>query len=202
MVNAPTRNRTGRAAPAKPGLLLVIAIVAGFWAGEANAFSLFGIHLWGEKPEEVETVEDPVHYTVSFSIQGGGGELSDFLKKRSELVNGEKQPVDGDLGLVVKARDDVQILIGSLYEKAYYGGLVNISVEGQNIEDIVGLPDFDRVNPVPVTISIQAGPQFTFSKIDLQGDAATFDAAKLGLVTAPRPIRPSFCRLHRRSHRA
>ncbi|AJY48054.1 membrane protein [Martelella endophytica] len=166
-------------------MLLAVSLFAcvGLSAEKAAAFSLFGIHLWGERDAEVDTVQDPVRYTVNFTLTGGDSDLEGFLRRRSELVSGQDQPVDGDLGLLVKARDDLQILVGSLYERAYYGGLVDIYIEGRPITDIVGLPNFDRVNPVPVTVNVKAGPLFNFARIDLQGDAAQFDPAKYDLVT-------------------
>ncbi|MAM13140.1 autotransporter assembly complex family protein [Martelella sp. AD-3] len=184
MITRPNRRNSGTRASLKAGLLLSAAMlaVALSGVGEARAFSLFGVHLWGEREEEIDNVQDPVRYHVTFSVTGGDDGLERFLRNRSELVNGENQPVDGDLGLLVKARDDLQILVGSLFERAYYGGLVNISIEGQNIEDIVGLPNFDRVNPVPVTVNIEAGPRFTFANIDIKDAPPDFDPAKLGLV--------------------
>ncbi|WP_319517556.1 autotransporter assembly complex family protein [uncultured Martelella sp.] len=184
MVTRFNRRQYSTLASLKAGILLSAALFAALstGAGEAQAFSLFGVHLWGEREEEIDNVEDPVRYNVSFSVTGGDSELEKFLRNRSQLVSDEKKPVDGDLGLLVKARDDLQILVGSLYEKARYGGLVNISIEGQSIEDIVGLPNFDRVNPVPVTVNIEAGPQFTFAKIDIVDAPPGFNATKLGLV--------------------
>ena len=163
-------------------LLPAISVAIFAAGGEAQAFSLFGIHLWGEEEVDISSVQDPVHYTVTFSVTGGDSELESFLRKRSALVSDERQPVDGDLGVLVKARDDLQILVGSLFEKAYYGGLVNITVNGQSIEDIVGLPNFGREDPVPVNVSIKAGPMFTFARVNLEGAPASFNPAKLDLV--------------------
>lgn len=179
MVNRPKRKSFGKTRAFGAQLAILAVVLA---AGEANAFSLFGIHLWGEKEVDTSSIQDPVYYKVNFSVTGGDSGLESFLRKRSGLVNDERQPVDGDLGILVKARDDLQILVGSLFEKAYYGGLVNISVNGQSIEDIIGLPDFGREESVPVTVSIEAGPMFTFARINLEGAPASFNPAKLNLV--------------------
>jgi len=185
MVTRFRKDRSRRSAPLGKGLLLAAGLSVGlsFSVQQTYAFSLFGVHLFGEKEEETQDVQDPVRYTVSFSVEGGNSELESFLKRRSLLINGENSPVDGDLGVVVRARDDLQLLVGSLFEKAYYGGVVNIVIDGRPLDEIAGVPSFGRIDPVPVKVNIQAGPQFTFSTIDLQDDAAQFNPADLGLVT-------------------
>lgn len=188
MVNQFLTTRNRPAVPARPGIVLALslAFLTALGAEQASAFSLFGIHLFGDREEQTDAVRDPVHYHVSFSVQGGDSELESFLRKRSQLVADEGSAVDGDLGVVVKARDDFQILVGSLYEKAYYGGLVNITVNGTPLEQITGIPSFGREDPVPVRISIEAGPQFSFSSIELEGDASQFTPDQLGLVKGAR----------------
>ncbi|WP_174802081.1 autotransporter assembly complex protein TamA [Martelella limonii] len=166
-------------------LHLQLAIAAAFFAvsEDANAFSLFGIHLWGQREVDTSSIQDPVRYVVKFNVNGGDSSLDGFLRNRSALLGDENIPVEGDLGVLVKARDDLQILVGSLYEKAYYGGVVNIDVNGQSIENIIGLPDFGREDPVPVTVTINAGPMFTFANIKLEGAPASFDPRRIELQT-------------------
>lgn len=98
-------------------------------AQNAFAFKLFGIKLWGED-ETADQVSDPVRYTVDFKSDNLDKDLKDALNDSSMLVSDKDKPVSGDLGVVVKARDDRDRLIATLYERARYGGVVTITVNG------------------------------------------------------------------------
>ncbi len=170
----------------RPGISAITAALALLLclssASSAAAFSLFGIHLFGPRAETAAVdMQNPTRYSVAFSITGGNAELEKFLRNRSQLIADQSDPVDGDLGVVVKARDDLPILVGALYEMAYYGGLVNISIAGQPIADIAGVPDFGNSGTVPVTIQIMAGPRFSFANVTLDDAASQFKADALGL---------------------
>ncbi|MDK4704286.1 autotransporter assembly complex protein TamA [Rhizobium sp. CNPSo 4062] len=150
-------------------------------AQNAFAFKLFGIKLWGED-ETADQVSDPVRYTVDFKADNLDKDLKDALSDSSMLVSDEKKPVSGDLGVVVKARDDRDRLIATLYEKARYGGVVNITVNGTPLDALPPTPTFSRTKPVAVTISVDPGPVFKLGRINLLGDAARLDPANYGLV--------------------
>ncbi|MDL2399477.1 autotransporter assembly complex protein TamA [Rhizobium mayense] len=151
------------------------------YAGNALAFKLFGVRLWGED-ETVNEVSDPVHYTVNFKADNLDKDLKEALTDSSMLVSDQKNPVSGDLGVVIKARDDRDRLIATLYEKALYGGVVTITINGTNIDALPPNPSFSRSQPVAVTISVDPGPVFTLGKISLLGDAKRVDPAQYGLV--------------------
>ncbi|NEI70507.1 BamA/TamA family outer membrane protein [Rhizobium lusitanum] len=150
-------------------------------AGNAFAFKLFGIKLWGED-ETADQVSDPVRYTVDFKADNLDKDLKEALSESSMLVSDEKKPVSGDLGVVVKARDDRDRLIASLYEKARYGGVVTITINGTPLDALPPTPTFSRAKPVAVTISVNPGPVFKLGKVSLLGDAARLDPANYGLV--------------------
>ncbi|WP_411905747.1 autotransporter assembly complex protein TamA [Rhizobium mayense] len=150
-------------------------------AQNAFAFKLFGIKLWGED-ETADQVSDPVRYTVDFKSDNLDKDLKDALNDSSMLVSDKDKPVSGDLGVVVKARDDRDRLIATLYEKARYGGVVTITVNGTPLDALPPTPTFSRAKPVAVTISVDPGPIFKLGKINLLGDAARLDPANYGLV--------------------
>ncbi|MDK4739782.1 autotransporter assembly complex protein TamA [Rhizobium sp. CNPSo 3464] len=150
-------------------------------AGNAFAFKLFGMTLWGED-DTTDQVSDPVHYTVDFKTDNLDKDLKEALTDSSMLVSDKKKPVSGDLGVVIKARDDRDRLIATLYEKARYGGVVTITVNGTDIDALSPNPTFGRSKPVAVTISVDPGPVFTLGKIKLLGDARGLDPAGYGLV--------------------
>ena len=152
--------------------------LAGLAPSSAAAFEIFGWKLFGGD-ENVAAVSDPVHYTMSFS--GGDDDLKKALEDASALVQDEKDPVNGDLGLVIKARDDRERLLGALYENARYGAVVNITVGGTPIDELPPVPEFPRDKPVPVTVDVVPGPVFTIGSVSLTGDATKFDPAAYGL---------------------
>ncbi len=82
------------------------------YAGNALAFKLFGMTLWGED-ETADQVSDPVHYTVDFKTGNLDKDLKEALTESSMLVSDKKKPVSGDLGVVIKARDDRERLIAT-----------------------------------------------------------------------------------------
>ncbi len=147
----------------------------------ALAFELFGIHLFGER-RETEVVSNPVRYTLTFEAPSADKDLLKTLQAASLLYADRDRPVSGDLGVIVKARDDRDRMIAALYENARYGGVVRVSVGGQDIDALPPNPTFG-VKPVPVSVHIEPGPAFTLGRIRLEGEAAGRDPAELGLVS-------------------
>lgn len=145
----------------------------------AVAFELFGIKLFGDDESKTQ-IADPVRYSVT--LQSSDPTLESYLKDQSALVSDESEPVDGDFGLAVKARDDRDRLIAALYEKAHYGAVVTVRVDGTPIEDLPPVPKFDNSKPVPVTVNVDVGPEFRLGAVKLEGDASQLDAASYGLV--------------------
>jgi translocation and assembly module TamA len=151
------------------------------FAGHALAFKLFGINFFG-KDETTDQVIDAVHYTIDLKTGNADKDLADALTKGSMLVADKDKPVSGDLGVVIKARDDRDTLIATLYEKARYGGVVTVTINGTNIDDLPPNPTFPRSKPVPVTVTIDPGPLFVLGKIKFLGSASTLDPAAYGLT--------------------
>lgn len=143
----------------------------------ATAFEIFGWKLFGSD-ENVAAVSDPVRYTLSFE---GGGDLKDALEGASALFQESDDAVNGDLGLVIKARDDRERLLAALYENARYGAIVNITVAGTPIDELPPVPEFPRDRPVPVAVDVVPGPVFTVGSVSLTGDASKFNPADYGL---------------------
>ncbi|MBD3805459.1 MAG: outer membrane protein assembly factor, partial [Thioclava sp.] len=149
-------------------------------ASDAYAFKIFGITLFGDDKADTDIV-DPLRYSVNLDTDGSDRELARAIERSSLLVNQSDEPVSGDLGLVIKARDDRDRLIAALYERARYGGVVTITIDGRNIDDLPPNPKFDRSGPVPVTLRVDPGPVFTLGDIRLQGDAARLDPGRYEL---------------------
>jgi translocation and assembly module TamA len=152
-------------------LLAGTLILSPALATNAYAFKIFGITLFGGDEETVEVI-DPVRYQATLENGDADGKLADRLKTASALVNDDKQPVSGDLGIVVKAREDRDRLVAVLYEEARYGGVVSISIAGTDIDSLPPNPTFDHSSPVPVTVNVKPGPVFKLGSVRFEGDAS------------------------------
>lgn len=157
-----------------------IVMYPGF-ARNAYAFKIFGITLFGSDEEE-QQVLDPVTFAVTLNAPGADTKLEQSLTNSSLLTAEPEKPASGDLGLLIRARDDRERLVAALYENARYGGTVKITVAGQDIDSIPPNPTFDRSAPVPVVIDVTPGPVFTLGNIRLEGDVAGRDLEQYGLV--------------------
>ncbi len=158
------------------GALLCPALVS-----EAYAFKLFGVTLWGEEEQAVNVI-DPVTYSVTLEAPGADDDLKNSLEQASHLVQDKDEPVSGDLGVVIKARDDRDRLIATLYEKSRYGGVVTVTVNGVDIDKLPPAPEFPGNGPVSVDVRIEPGPAFTLGRVTFAGDAAGRDPAAYDLA--------------------
>ena len=179
-----TTRPNDRIAYQKTGLFLSAALCFAsplVWAGQASALTIFGITLFGEPEADVDVI-DPVDYTITIETGATDPKLAEALQNSSLLKRDEDRPVSGDLGLVIKARDDRDRLVAALYENARYGGVVTVTVNGLPLEDLPPDPDFARSRPIPVAITVEPGPQFTLGRVNLKNDAAGLDPAAYDLV--------------------
>lgn len=148
----------------------------------AFAFKLFGMTFFGKDDDAADQVPDPVRYDVTLTTDVVDPDLKEALENSSRLVGDKDHPVSGDLGVVVKARDDRERIIAALYEKARYGGVVTITVDGRNIDDLPPNPTFNRSKPVPVTVNVAAGPVFKVREVQFGGEAADRNPADYDLA--------------------
>jgi translocation and assembly module TamA len=162
-------------------LLALTIAISPVLVAPAHAFKIFGITLFGDNEDTVDVI-DPVRYDATLETGDADKDLTDRLETAASLVNDEEQPVSGDLGIVVKAREDRDRLVAVLYEEARYGGVVRISIAGTELDQLPPNPSFDHSRPVPVTVNIEPGPVFKLGKITFAGDAAGKDPADYDLV--------------------
>src|SRR5690349_19675553 len=175
---------SGRIAAGRGVRLLLVALLSGTAAmthtPSANAFELFGFKLFGSD-EEDDDVVDPLHYTVTLTVEGGDEKLKDDLDGASSLVQDVERPVSGSLGLLAKARSDREQLVAALFAQARYDGVVTIAIDGRSIDELPPDADFGA-GPVPVTITVAPGAVFTLGETRLKGDAANLEPANFGLI--------------------
>ena len=146
----------------------------------ADAFTLFG-HKFFESEDASTDVLDPVRYSVTLDVAGGDEDLKDAIEAASQLLADKDDPVSGDLGVAIKARDDRDRLLATLYEHARYGGVVKVTVGNVDLEELPPNPAFNRSGPVPIRVAIDPGPQFGIGRVTFGGDAARFAPEAFGL---------------------
>ncbi|MFD1986418.1 autotransporter assembly complex family protein [Mesorhizobium newzealandense] len=151
-------------------------------AGNATAFELFGIKLWGASKDEDADIVDPMRYAVTISAPDADKDLVKKLENASTLKGDEERPVSGSLGLMAKARSDREQLVAALYADARYEGVVTITIDGKPLDDLPPDAEFKGPQPVPVVIDIASGPKFTLGNVRLEGDAAGLMSADYGLI--------------------
>ncbi|AZO12144.1 MULTISPECIES: autotransporter assembly complex family protein [unclassified Mesorhizobium] len=178
---------SGGIAPGRglPRALLFALACSTMLAGEmrpAAAFEIFGIKLWGSSSDEDADIVDPLRYSVTIDAPDADKDLVKKLENASVLKGDEERPVSGSLGLMAKARSDREQLVAALYADARYEGVVTITIEGKSIDELPPDAEFKGPQPIPVAISITAGPKFTLGNIRLKGDAAGLASADFGLI--------------------
>jgi translocation and assembly module TamA len=143
-------------------LLLSSALVA---AGPAASFSIFGIRLWGEEPEEELEIIDPLPYEVELAVEGEDEEILEAVRAASALWSDREEPASGKAGLVAKARGDYRRILGALFNLGYYGPLISIELGGLEAADVtLAVP---LQGPVPVAMSVVPGGRFRFGTAEL-----------------------------------
>ena len=178
----PVSEAAGACFPGRVATFTASAVVIGLLSvSPAHAFKLFGLNLFGSDEETVEVI-NPVRYDATLSTGDADRDLAKRLENATTLVNDEKQPVSGDLGIVIKAREDRDRLVAVLYEEARYGGTVDIAIDGVDIDALPPNPTFDHSRPVPVTVTVVPGPVFTLGSVRFEGDAAGRSPADYDLV--------------------
>ena len=153
------------------GVLSIAAPVGGvLLAPRAAAFELFGIRFFEDQDDRDAdaVVVDPHTYTAEI-VTGATGEVESAIRNASALVADQKEPASGAAGLLAKARGDYRRITAALYGEGYYGGTVNILVNGVEAANIP--PDARLPNPASIRIQVDPGPEFRFNRLSIVNQA-------------------------------
>ncbi|MER8810258.1 autotransporter assembly complex protein TamA [Mesorhizobium australicum] len=173
----------GRVLPRALALAMMCSMALLCESGSAAAFELFGIKLWGSSSDEDADIVDPLRYAVTISAPDADKDLVKKLENASAQKSDEDRPVSGSLGLMAKARSDREQLVAALYADARYEGVVTVTIDGKPLDELPPDAEFKGPQPIPVVITISAGPKFTLGNIRLEGDAAGLMSADYGLIS-------------------
>lgn len=166
--------------------LLTGAIVAAgvLSASPAGAFSLFGVHLWGDREQSDEfEIIDPLPYTVNVEVSSDGDALQRPLQQASSLWTDRDTPASGVGGLLSKARGDYRRLLAALYDRGYYGPYISIRAAGKEVANLTLAAQFPP--EVPIVIQVAPGPRFQFGAVHIVNEPAwSEEAVNAGLTPA------------------
>ncbi|MDQ0325503.1 translocation and assembly module TamA [Rhodopseudomonas julia] len=157
------RPRFGLGRTVRAGLMAGCAFFA-FQAPAAQAFELFGYHLWGGK-EPDETVLEPQTYTLNLTVTPDDDGIADRIQNASQLYGKREEPAAGTAGLVSRARGDYARILTALYARGRYGGVITITIAGRPVDQIT--PDVTLPADVPVKVNVDPGPIYHFAAIDI-----------------------------------
>ncbi|MGF1623077.1 MAG: autotransporter assembly complex family protein [Rhodomicrobiaceae bacterium] len=152
----------------KARLALATALLAGvsLTAEKAAAQDVLGSivepirELWAGKKNELP-------YEVELTVSGDDSGLVDALENVSALEAQSDQGAAGMDSLLALARAEPATLTAALYGRGYYSGRIEVRVAGQLIDDTATEINPPEQRPVPVTISVEPGPLFTFGSITI-----------------------------------
>lgn len=142
--------------------LSILACLLGMRTEDAKAFELFGMHIFGEKPEI-----GALRYNVSFKALGD--DLDDVLESASQLVSNETTGAADYLSLAARVREDRERLRAALYAEGRYGGMVDIHIDGKSLDEAeLAARDTAPAEPANIVIIYNAGPEFTFGSLAIE----------------------------------
>ncbi|ETX30868.1 autotransporter assembly complex protein TamA [Roseivivax isoporae] len=108
---------------------------------------------------------DDVSYSVRAPSEEQREEIRDLLRSVSLISAAENDGRTDPQDLVATALADYAHLLEALYSRGYYGGVINILVDGREASQIPLLDLPDRVGVIQV--QVETGPQFRFSRAEV-----------------------------------
>ncbi|WP_139315158.1 autotransporter assembly complex protein TamA [Mongoliimonas terrestris] len=159
----------GGTAKALTGIMMVAAGSAALGsATPAAAFEIFGFRFFEDDPEPLSPDAQP--YAVDVTVAVEDEDLAERLRTSSLLyAERDQDPPPSTASFLSRVRAEYGRIVAGLYAEGYYGGTVEITVDGRDPETID--PDAGLPNPAPVAIRIDPGPRFAFGRVALDGRA-------------------------------
>lgn len=92
----------------------------------------------------------------------GDEDVADALRNASRTLAAQNEDTTEPLDILAAAQADYRQILAALYRQGYYGGVVNIAVDGREAANIAPLNVPARIDNVRITV--QTGPRFTFGR--------------------------------------
>ena len=150
--------------------LILPVIPAG---GQAHALEIFGVKLFKSRADKdrESVVTEPQDYDVTVDVDPATREMESVIKAASSLWRKRDEPAAGAAGLIVLARGDYRSILGALYREGHYGGVISITIDGQEASAM--RPDSTVTPEARVVVSVKPGPPFTFGRTAIINQAPT-----------------------------
>jgi translocation and assembly module TamA len=151
----------------------------------AQAFKLFGMSFFEDEPEPPSPDAQP--YRLDLSVDPAPEGVREAIEGASQLyAEREETPPPSTPAFLSRARADYERVLAALYNEGYYGGTIAITVNGRPLESIEA--DAALPRPVPVRISVDPGPLFTFGAIVMKNRAPPLSAQDQRKVPSPEKL--------------
>lgn len=132
--------------------VMAASLPQGATAQSSSPFSgLFGGGSRADSPVELQ-----------FRVEGGEAGLADDLRATSLISGAQAEGRVTGQDMLAAARADYARILGTLYDLGYFSAIVNITLDGVEAAAVAPLDAPSEVRQV--IVSVQPGPQFTFSR--------------------------------------
>jgi translocation and assembly module TamA len=98
---------------------------------------------------------------VQFSVEGGDKDLTKSLRNASLIIAAQSEDDTDAQDLFAAARGEYGRLLGALYARGHYSGVIRVLIDGREAAEIAPLDAPTQINEIQVFVD--PGPQFAFS---------------------------------------
>ena len=99
---------------------------------------------------------------IDFQTPGASEDLRDDLRGASLLLAAQRDKVGDPQDLFASARAEYSRLLGALYARGHYSGVIRVLIDGREAASIAPLDAPSQINLIEVIVD--PGPVFTFSR--------------------------------------
>lgn len=99
---------------------------------------------------------------IEFKTPGASEQLRDDLRAASLLLAAKRDRVTDAQDLFASARADYSRLLGALYARGHYSGVIRVLIDGREAANIAPLDAPSQIDRIEIII--EPGPAFTFSR--------------------------------------
>ena len=107
---------------------------------------------------------------LNFSIAGGDKVLAREVRAASGLLAAQRDKRTAALDLFADARAEYGRLLAALYASGHYGPVIHVLIDGREVAGIAPLDAPSRIGTI--TVTVDPGPRFTFSRASVAPLAA------------------------------
>lgn len=102
---------------------------------------------------------------VAFRLAGGDSALGERLRTASAVAAARDEGVTNSGDLLAAARADYARILSALYAEGFFGGTINISIDGREAANIAPFDAPARIGTI--TIRVAPGPAYRFSRAEV-----------------------------------